>query len=374
MRRALADPFGFAYPQPRWAFSTDVGSDHAESPSRRSISCEPSPPFCSSPSPSRSPRTSPASSRAPKKAQPKTAQPKLYPPDAATLKQIQEKTEQLRKAVAALKEKKIPDDVLVEVEIYLKAAENIVRFEEWLHANSVKWTLQTLDQGLERAKQAEGGKAVWRDAPGKWVVRAYRSSIDDSIQPYAVLLPHDYGKDPKKKWRLDIVLHGRDASLTEAKFIATHDGTAKEPRRIGTTSNSNHTAAGTTPTAGRARRDVSDALWAFVEWMRVGEFLGQATCRCQTGCTPWVLDGWGWNLASRTAPPDSVLRDRTGAGFTTTHGYIANLPKKLPEYQEKCLRIYDAVDYAENAFNVPIVAYSGEKDAQKKAADNIENA
>ena len=63
-----------------------------------------------------------------------------------------------------------------------------------------------------------------------------------------------------------------------------------------------------------------------------------------------------------------------GAGFTTTHGYIANLPKELPEYQEKCLRIYDAVDYAENAFNVPVVAYSGEKDAQKKAADNIENA
>ena len=63
-----------------------------------------------------------------------------------------------------------------------------------------------------------------------------------------------------------------------------------------------------------------------------------------------------------------------GAGFTTTHGYIANLPKELPDYQEKCLRIYDAVDYAENAFNIPMVAYSGENDAQKKAADNIENA
>ena len=61
-----------------------------------------------------------------------------------------------------------------------------------------------------------------------------------------------------------------------------------------------------------------------------------------------------------------------GAGFTTTHGYVANLPAKLPEYQETCLHIYDAVDYAENAFNVPIVAYSGENDPQKKAADNIE--
>ena len=72
--------------------------------------------------------------------------------------------------------------------------------------------------------------------------------------------------------------------------------------------------------------------------------------------------------------PDRFCVIGPGAGFTTTHGYIANLPKQLPDYQEKCLRIYDAVDYAENAFNVPVVAYSGEKDAQKKAADNIENA
>src|SRR5260221_1146808 len=55
-----------------------------------------------------------------------------------------------------------------------------------------------------------------------------------------------------------------------------------------------------------------------------------------------------------------------GAGFTTTHGYVGNLPMELPDYQEKCLRIYDAYLYAENAFNVPIVAYSGEKDAQKQ--------
>ena len=101
--------------------------------------------------------------------QPKKADPKTFKPDAATLKTITDKTEQLRHAVAALKAKKIPLDVLSEVEIYLKAAENIVRFEEWLHSNSVKWTLATLDQGLARVKQAEGGKAVWRDTPGKWV-------------------------------------------------------------------------------------------------------------------------------------------------------------------------------------------------------------
>ncbi|MGL4551468.1 MAG: hypothetical protein ACRC33_09800 [Gemmataceae bacterium] len=59
-----------------------------------------------------------------------------------------------------------------------------------------------------------------------------------------------------------------------------------------------------------------------------------------------------------------------GAGFTTTKGYVARL--NVTPVQEKTLHIYDAVDYAENAFNVPVVAYSGEDDPQKKAADNIE--
>src|SRR5580704_11026498 len=71
-----------------------------------------------------------------KKAQQKFDPPKTNKPDEATLKQIAEKTEQLRNAIEGLKVKKIPIDVLNEVEIYLKAAENIVRFEEWYSENS----------------------------------------------------------------------------------------------------------------------------------------------------------------------------------------------------------------------------------------------
>ena len=54
----------------------------------------------------------------PKKTPPKFDPPKIQKPDDATLKQIAEKTEQLRKAIDALKAKKISDDVLIEVEIY----------------------------------------------------------------------------------------------------------------------------------------------------------------------------------------------------------------------------------------------------------------
>ena len=297
--------------------------------------------------------------------------PKAFRPDAATLKQIQEKTEELRKAVAALKEKKIADHVLVEVAIYLKAAENIVRFEEWLHANSVRWVLQTLEQGLERAKLAESGKAAWRDAPGKWIVRAYRSRIDDSIQPYAVLLPHDFGKDPNKKWRLDIVLHGRDSSLTEAKFIATHGKTAKEAPKDRDYIQLEPYGRGNNGYRWAGESDVFEAMAHFNGMFSKPLRLNNALDNSRVVLRGFSMGGAGtWHIGLHH--PDRFCVIGPGAGFTTTHGYVPNLPEKLPEYEEKCLRIYDAVNYSENAFNVPVVAYSGEKDAQKKAADNIE--
>ncbi|MCS6866791.1 MAG: alpha/beta hydrolase-fold protein [Gemmataceae bacterium] len=305
----------------------------------------------------------------PKKAPP--GDPQSFIPTAETRQAIIAKTEELRKAIAALKAKKIPDDVLIEVEIYLKAAENIVRLEEWLHANSVRWVQQTLSDGLARAEQAHSGQAPWRNAPGQWVVRAYRADrLDDSIQPYAVLLPKDYGRDPNKKWRVDIVLHGRDASLTEAKFLASHGRTAKaapadldyiqlEPYGRG---NNAYRWAG--------ERDVFDAMYDFLRSERQRDHIIDTSRIVLRG---FSMGGAGtWHIGLHHPLHFAALGP--GAGFTTTHGYIARLPKPLPDYQEKCLRIYDAIAYADNAFNVPIVAYSGEKDPQKKAADNIENA
>src|SRR5262249_26391115 len=70
--------------------------------------------------------------------------------------------------------------------------------------------------------------------------------------------------------------------------------------------------------------------------------------------------------------PDQFCVLGPGAGFVRTHGYAAGVKEKLPPYQEACLKIYDAQDYAENAFNVPVVAYSGALDKQKEAADLIE--
>lgn len=284
--------------------------------------------------------------------------PKLQTPDDRTLTQIAEKTAELRQALKALKERKIPDEVLIEVEIYLKAAENIVRLSEWYAAASGKWAITTLDQGLARAKDAESGSATWRDQSGKWVVRAYRSSLDGSIQPYALLTPSDYRE--RQDWRMDVVLHGRDSSLTEAKFIATHQGDA--PKDL------DHVQVEVYGRGNNAYRWAGEA-----DVFEVIEHAAVSINRDRVVLRGFSMGGAGtWHIGLHH--PDRFCVLGPGAGFTTTHGYVPGLPHELPEYAEKCLHIYDAVDYAENAYNVPVVAYSGEKDPQRQAATNIENA
>src|SRR5439155_9082882 len=85
----------------------------------------------------------------------------------------------------------------------------------------------------------------------------------------------------------------------------------------------------------------------------------------------WVLRGFSmggagtWHLGLHR--PDNWCVMGPGAGFTTTHGYIAKLPAKLPDYQERCLRIYDGVEYLVSVFMVLVFAYSGAKVMQQQA-------
>jgi len=295
------------------------------------------------------------------------APPAVQAPDAETRRQIAEKTAALRDAVARLQERSIPDQVLAEVEIHLVAAERIERLDEWYHRDAGRWTVATLDQGLQRVQQAEQGTAPWAETPGEWTVRAYRSRVDGSLQPYAVLLPAQY--DRAQTYRLDLVLHGRDSALTEAKFIATHRGRAPDDLpgiqlELFGRGNNAYRWSGET--------DLFEALAAF----RAG--LPGVAHRAHDPVDPrrLVLRGFSmggagtWHIGLHHPGLFCVLGP--GAGFTTTRGYVADLPAALPPHVEAGLHIYDAVDWAENAVNVPIVCYSGEKDPQRQAAVNIE--
>jgi predicted esterase len=302
-------------------------------------------------------------------AQQKTDPPKNNPPDEAQQKLIFEKQERLRELLKKLQANPKLAALIPHVEIYLKGAFNIERFKEYYHKDSAKWTLSTLDEGLKRAEQLLQNQTPWLNPSTKSTTRAYRSRIDDSVQPYSVTYPADYGTEKGKKYRLDLVLHGRDGTLTEVKFLNTHNGTREAPKdrtyiqiEIFGRGNNAYRWAG--------EEDVFEALNHFRK-TETDAGRGELLDPNRVVLRGFSMGGAGtWHLGLHH--PDQFCVIGPGAGFTTTHGYIKGLPDPLATPQEECLRIYDAVRYAENARGLPVVAYSGEKDPQKAAADNIE--
>jgi hypothetical protein len=292
------------------------------------------------------------------------APPKTQPPDAATIEKIKAKTAELKAEIAKLPK----SDFLPDVEIYAKAGEWIVMLGEWFDPKAGEKTLAVLEAGFKRAAELRELKArewpSWVSTRGKPVIRGFRSDVDGSVQPYAVTLPSDGELNGR---RLDIVLHGRDATLTEAKFIYARE-TAKRAVRGHDYIQVEVFGRGNNAYRWAGEADVFEAMKSFL-------FHPAAPGRKWVDSTKVVLRGFSmggagtWHLGLHYPSQFAVIGP--GAGFTTTRGYVKNLPQNLPPYIERCLHIYDAVDYAENAFNVPIVAYSGEKDPQKAAADHI---
>src|SRR5262249_23836968 len=80
-----------------------------------------------------------------------------------------------------------------------------------------------------------------------------------------------------------------------------------------------------------------------------------------------------WHLGAHYA--DRWVAVSPGAGFAETAQYNKIKPEdKTPWYEQELWGCYDVPDYARNLFNVPVFAYSGEKDKQIQAARMMEAA
>lgn len=292
------------------------------------------------------------------------APPAMQPPDEATARTIQEKTEQLGRAIDELRHQNIPDWKLADVEVFHKAAVWAVAQQEW-YKGYARYVVQALDRGIERADQLKSDSAPWLTKQGT-IFRGYRSAVDGSIQPYQIILPRNY-PDAHKQWRLDLILHGRDDTINEAKFLHAGDSTGPAPDQdyvelhVYGRGNNAYRWAG--------ENDVFEALAAF----RAAE--REVRGREMIDSDRIVLRGFSmggagaWHLGLMY--PSFWCSVSPGAGFTTTYGREKNPGGKLPDYVVKCLGIYDALDYAENVFDVPVVAYGGEIDPQREAMESI---
>ena len=147
------------------------------------------------------------------------APPPSIPPTAEQKRDLSARTEKLSNALTALGRQGVRDPALADIEVFHKAAEWIVRHNEFYQKEAVDWTREALDRGLLRASQAAMGESPWMVAAGHAVVRGYRSRIDDSVQPYGLVVPASYPFSNPTPHRLDFWCHGRGEKLTELSFI-----------------------------------------------------------------------------------------------------------------------------------------------------------
>src|SRR5437660_6857245 len=144
-----------------------------------------------------------------------------FPPSAEQKRQMQDKLSTLSARVNALAAKQGDAALLADVDVYRKAAEWILRYPEEFYTQAYAANaIAALDKGLARAAELESGAPSWPKQKGR-LVRAYISTVDGSVQPYGVMIPDSYDGRPM---RLDLVLHGRGATLNEVSFIGAQCG------------------------------------------------------------------------------------------------------------------------------------------------------
>jgi dienelactone hydrolase len=283
-------------------------------------------------------------------------------------KAAEERGDKLAHMLDELRRLGVPDTYLVDVEVYRKAALWALRLGEFYDAEDGQRLLDVLDRGLLRAAQLARGETPWLTEAGRPVARGYRSRIDGSVQPYAVTFPAEFGKERQRRWRLDVVLHDRDPRLTEVRFLHARLGAAEVRGQdwvqvdVYGRGNTGYRWAGETDVW-----EAADSFLALERQLNRAHLLDPARVLIRG----FGMGGTGtWQTGLHR--PDRFCVLGPGAGCTSTRNCVKDLPAKLPDYQQDCLHIYDAVDYAENAFNVPVVAFAGGDDPELAAARAVE--
>jgi hypothetical protein len=287
---------------------------------------------------------------------------------AADQAALQSGLERLNAAIAELRKKDDPQTqmLLPDVEIFARAIHEGMKYREWYTPQDVTAARHVLAEGQRRADSLLNGVAPWLLQKGL-VVRGFRSRIDQTVQPYGLVIPASYVHEGKDAYRLDLWLHGRGERTTESIFInermknvgqiAPKDTIVLHP--YGRYSNAFKFAG---------EVDVLEALEHAKKFYRIDDN--------RIAVRGFSMGGAGcWQLAVHY--PDLFFAANPGAGFSETPEILKFFQQETlrPTWYEKELwQMYDCTGYAANLHNLPTVAYSGELDIQKQAADIMEEA
>lgn len=257
------------------------------------------------------------------------------------------------------------NNLLPDVEIYFKAVDWALRYDEFYSTNQFRVAADLLKVGLERAGHLAAGIAPWTEATGL-VVRGCRSRVDGSVQPYGIVIPKGWRKGAGEQFRLDVWLHGRDDKLTELKFIDQRRKSAGQfvpPNGLvlhpyGRNCNAFKFAGET---------DVFEAMEHVRESYPIDER--------RLAIRGFSMGGGGvWHLAAHH--PGTWVAAAPGAGFSESPEYLGKFKKEPhpPIWEQQLWQLYNATDSALNFFNLPVVSYDGDQDKQRQAADMMQMA
>ncbi|HVJ82310.1 MAG TPA: prolyl oligopeptidase family serine peptidase [Planctomycetia bacterium] len=273
---------------------------------------------------------------------------------------------ELARRIAALKQTALRNPLarhLPDVEIFPRAVEAALKQGEFFEPKEFDAARQLLAEGALRLEQLEKGTAPWTGQSGL-VVRGYVSKIDGSVQPYGLVIPPSYSGRNSRPFRLDVWLHGRGEKLSEVNFLDQRRRTPGEfapPDAIVLHPYGRYCNA--FKFAGEI--DVLEALAEVKSQYRVdpdrvmmrGFSMGGAGC--------WQMAGHFPSLWAAATP---------GAGFCESAEFLRVFQSENaapPAWERVLWQMYDVPVYAANFGNLPLIAYSGEKDRQKQAADKM---
>lgn len=278
-----------------------------------------------------------------------------------SLQSLQQKLQQLSESRAALVRPLLPD-----VMIFERAVRCALDYDEFFDAKDLDKADRLLEVGHQRADQLLTGTPEWPSQKGL-VVRGYISRIDHTVQPYGLVIPETYDTEHSVPTRCDIWFHGRGETLSEVNFLAERMQSTGQFAPANTiVLHPYGRYCNAFKFAGEV--DVLEALQDVQSRYRIDEdrisvrgfSMGGAAC---------------WQFAVHY--PDMWFAANPGAGFSETPRFlnVFQQEKLQPMPWEQTLwNLYDCDKYAVNLQHCPTIAYSGEVDKQKQAADVMEEA
>lgn len=292
--------------------------------------------------------------------------------DAADRKLLSDRVAAIEKQMADQSGVTEDDSAWVpDVEVLVRAVQLALKQNIFYKPQEVKAAGGLLDEAERRLKAVADGKRGleligFDGQPSKepvLVVGGFRSAIDESVQPYGLVIPAGYrGGDAKS--RLDIWLHGRGDNKTEINFLT------ERMTKVG-----EYAPTDTFVLHPFGRHCVA---FKFAGETDVYESIAHVKTLIPIEDSTVAMRGFSmggagvWHLAVHD--PATWFAANPGAGFVDTIVYQrwdTKPPFEITDTRRKLLNWYDVLPWATNLQNTNLVAYSGEVDKQRQAAERV---